>query len=284
MNVYILIFILIVLLYYSNIIEVSHYEVKSKKLPSSFHNLKILQLSDLHGKNFGHNNKYLIKKIRNENPDIIVMTGDMINNRNKNYMNFFKLSSEISKTYDTYYIFGNHEEDLNDDIKKSLKNRVENLNIKTLYNNKISIVRNNENINLYGLCFNMKYYKKPHKISEDFNIIENEKLLGKLDENSYNILLAHNPLYFDVYSKWGADLILSGHIHGGIIRLPFIGGLLSPERKFFPKYYAGRYTLNHSELIVNRGLGNTKVKLRIFNKPEISVITLKKAAKSMCNH
>ena len=152
---------------------------------------------------------------------------------------------------------------------------LKNLNVKTLYNEKISLKRTDDIINLYGLCFDMIYYKRPYKFSKDFDIIENEKLLGHPNINLYNILLAHNPLYFKVYSEWGADLILSGHIHGGIVRIPFIGGLLSPERKLFPKYYSGKYKINDSKLIVNRGLGNTKIKLRMFNKPEISVITLK---------
>lgn len=273
---YLFILAIIILLYFNNnIIEVSHYEVKSKKIPPSFNNFKILQLSDLHSKNFGINNKHLIEKINDEKPDLIVMTGDMISHGDKNFKKFFNLCSKLVKQYDVYYILGNHEEDLNKELKISLKNRLNSSHVNVLYNDKASITHNNETINLYGLCLSMKYYKKHLKIHGDFNIAENTQLLGSLNKASYNILLAHNPLYFNVYSEWGADLILSGHIHGGIIRLPFIGGLLSPERKFFPKYYAGNYKLNNSELIVNRGLGNTKIKLRLFNNPEISIITLK---------
>ena len=265
-------------LYYgNNIIETNYYEIKSPKISPTFNNFKILQLSDLHSKNFINNNGYLIKKIDSENPDIIVMTGDMINNKDKNYKNFFQLSSYLSSKYDTYYIFGNHEENLESHLKEYLKSKLQELGIKPLYNEKVSLKRGNNSINLYGLSLNMKYYKKPFKNSEDFNIIKNEKLLGIIDKNHFNILLAHNPLYFDIYSKWGADLILSGHIHGGIIRLPFIGGVLSPERTLFPKYSSGKYTMNDSKLIVNRGLGNSKVKLRLFNRPEITVVTLKSA-------
>lgn len=271
-----LILVLIIYIYYeNNTIELSYYEMSSQKIPSSFNNFKILQLSDLHSKTFNDNNEYLIKKIDAENPDIIVMTGDMINNKDENYITFSLLASYLGKNYDTYYILGNHEENLEDHEKEHLKNILENLNITTLYNKKISLKHNDDIINLYGLCFDMMYYKKPYKLKKDFDIIENKKLLGPPNINLYNILLAHNPLYFKVYSEWGADLVLSGHIHGGIIRVPFIGGLLSPERKLFPKYYSGKYTINDSKLIVNRGLGNTKIKLRMFNKPEISVITLK---------
>ena len=276
MYVLALILVLIIYIHYeSNTIELSYYEMSSQKVPSSFNNFKILQLSDLHSKTFNDNNEYLIKKIDAEKPDIIVMTGDMINNKDKNYKSFSFLASYLGKNYDTYYTFGNHEENLEDHQKEHLKNILQSLNITTLYNKKISLKNNDDSINLYGLCFDMAYYKRPYKLKKDFDIIENKKLLGSPNINLYNILLAHNPLYFKVYSEWGADLILSGHIHGGIIQIPFIGGLLSPERKLFPKYYSGQYKIKDSKLIVNRGLGNTKIKLRMFNKPEISVITLK---------
>ncbi|WDC83435.1 hypothetical protein PL321_11895 [Caloramator sp. mosi_1] len=98
--------------------------------------------------------------------------------------------------------------------------------------------------------------------------------MGKIDDRTYNILLTHNPLYFKTYSSWGADLTLCGHIHGGIIRIPFIGGFLSPERVFFPKYNAGKYEINNNILIVNRGLGNGDFGLRFNNRPEVTVITL----------
>lgn len=98
--------------------------------------------------------------------------------------------------------------------------------------------------------------------------------LNKCNEKEYNILLAHNPLYFDIYAKHNVDLTLSGHVHGGMIRLPFIGGVLSPERKFFPKYNSGIYSINNKKLIVSRGMGHSKPGIRIFNMPEIVSITL----------
>ena len=96
-----------------------------------------------------------------------------------------------------------------------------------------------------------------------------------IDKDKFNILLSHNPLYFETYEKWGADLIFSGHIHGGLINIPFIGGLLSPERKLFPKYSGGDYNINDSKMIVSRGLGYSTINLRVFNNPEICVVELK---------
>ena len=118
------------------------------------------------------------------------------------------------------------------------------------------------------------YYKilnKPSSVGEVINSLLNNKCI----EKEYNILLAHNPLYFEEYSKQNIDLILSGHVHGGMVRLPFIGAILSPERKFFPKYSSGVYELNNKKLVVSRGLGHSRPGIRLFNKREIISITLK---------
>lgn len=102
-----------------------------------------------------------------------------------------------------------------------------------------------------------------------------KKRLGKIDNREYNILLVHTPFFFDGYSKWGADLVLAGHVHGGIIRLPIKGGLLSPNREFFPKYDLGEYNMGKSTMILSKGLGGSKVLPRVNCKPEIVEITLK---------
>ena len=99
--------------------------------------------------------------------------------------------------------------------------------------------------------------------------------VGKVNKDEFNILLAHTPFYFDEYEKWGADLTLCGHVHGGVVRLPFVGGLLSPDRKFFPKYDLGKYEKNNSTMLVSKGLGGSKVLIRINCKPEIVSIKLK---------
>ncbi len=261
----------------NNFLEVSQYTVTSNKIPPSFEGYKILQLSDLHSKNFGNRNNKLIKKINSENPDIVVMTGDMVNTKDTDFEVFINLAEQISKRYDTYYIVGNHEQNLNDDRRKILIDKLNKIGIRVLDNEKVTITRGTESINLYGLWFALRYYKDlNNEYTKDvfFGAKQIQTILGNLDIDSYNILLTHNPLYADTYSNWGADLTLSGHIHGGMIRIPFIGGLLSPERKFFPKYDAGKYQVNGKILIVNRGLGNGDFGIRVFNRPEISVITL----------
>lgn len=221
-----LIIIIFIKIYFdNNSIQVSYYTVKSNKIPASMKGFKILQLSDLHSREFGNNNSKIIEKINSENPDIIVMTGDMINKKDTNYEVFFNLANHISKNFDTYYIFGNHEQNLNYEQRKILKDKLNEFGIKVLDNEKVTIKKGNDSINIYGLWFHLRYYKDLNmQTTKDLFFGEKQikAILGDLDTNSYNILLTHNPLYADTYSNWGADLILCGHIHGGMIRNPLL--------------------------------------------------------------
>ena len=276
---FLLVLIIAILIYFdNNALQVSQYTIASNKIPTAFNGFKILQLSDLHSKSFGKDNSKLIKKINNEKPDIIVMTGDMVSRKDTDYDTFINLAQELSKSYEIYYIVGNHEQSLSEDIQRSLLDKLIEIGVRVLDNEKVEIVKGGDSINLYGLWINLRYYKdvkNEYTKGISLGLKQMEIILGSIDSNSYNVLLSHNPLYFDAYSKWGADLTLSGHVHGGMIRLPFVGGLISPERKLFPKYDAGMYTIDGKELIVNRGLGIGKFGFRLFNRPEISVITLK---------
>ncbi|WP_315115262.1 metallophosphoesterase [uncultured Clostridium sp.] len=269
-----------------NWLKVSQYKIASDKIGDEFDGFKIVQLSDLHSKEFGKNNNNLIRKIKKLNPDIVVTTGDMHNSKNDDGEVFYNLAKDLSKDYKIYYIVGNHEQVSKITRKESEGNKDNNylgklkeLGVIVLDNDKAEIERKGKKINLYGLEIPLRFYKSKDtatysgdKPYEKSNV---EKAIGKSSKENFNILLAHNPIYFPVYSDWGADLTLSGHTHGGIIRIPFKGGLLSPERTFFPEYDGGEFELNGSKIIVNRGLGNDTIKLRIFNRPEISVITLK---------
>ena len=277
--VIVLLLLLVVLLriYIDNEIpKVSNVEIKSPKLPEVFDGYKILQLSDLHSKSFGNNNEKLIDMIDKESPNIIVMTGDMVTANEKDFTVFYSLVKELTKKYRVYYVYGNHEGELSLKLKSEITAFLKENGVIVLDNDYISIEKNNEKINLYGLCYTQKYYSykggKKHIITE--NYIKNK--LGTIDKNKYNILLTHNPLFFDAYSGYGFDLTLSGHVHGGLIRLPFIGGILSPERKFFPQYSAGVYEKGNSKLVVSRGLSRGTKGFRFFNRPDVVSITLKK--------
>ena len=267
--------------YNVNTLEVTKYVVENKKVPKEFDGYNIVQISDLHSKLFGENNKKLIQKIKSLNPDIVVVTGDLIDGENNNYNVALDFMKEISKLYRVYYIIGNHEQKSlikkYKDEYKDYFNKLHQIDFVNLYNNKVEIVKGDSNINLYGLTVPYSCYKylfdNQETTSIDIDFLEEK--LGKVDREQFNILLAHTPFYFDEYEKWGADLTLCGHVHGGIVRLPLVGGLLSPDRKFFPKYDLGEYIKNKSTMIVSKGLGGSKVLIRVNCKPEIVNIKLK---------
>src|SRR5471030_2706848 len=224
--------LLFIFLYLDNtLIQISKYKIKSDKIPKEFNEFKIVHLSDFHSCKFGKVNAKLIKKINNEHPNIIVMTGDMVSKYDKNFETFLNLAEVLSKKYEIYYIEGNHEKRLSVDDLNLIMKKLNKFGIKILRDKKITILRKNDYINIYGIDIPISYYKivnKPSNIDEVINAS-----LNKYNEKEYNILLAHNPLYFDNYAKHNVDLTLSGNIHGGMIRLPFIGAILSPEQKFF---------------------------------------------------
>lgn len=267
--------------YNVNTLEVTKYVVENKKVPKEFDGYNIVQISDLHSKLFGENNKKLIQKIKSLNPDIVVVTGDLIDGENNNYNVALDFMKEISKLYRVYYIIGNHEQKSlikkYKDEYKDYFNKLHQIDFVNLDNNKVEIVKGDSNINLYGLTVPYSCYKylfdNQETTSIDIDFLEEK--LGKVDKEQFNILLAHTPFYFDEYEKWGADLTLCGHVHGGIVRLPLVGGLLSPDRKFFPKYDLGEYIKNKSTMIVSKGLGGSKVLIRVNCKPEIVNIKLK---------
>ena len=200
------------------------------------------------------------------------MTGDMVNKYDKSFIRFFKLAETLSKNYKIYYIIGNHEQRLEKQDLDYIIKKLSEFNITVLDDEKVVVQRKNGYLNIYGINVPLAFYKIRNKPSNIEEIID--KVLRQCSAKEYNILLAHNPLYFKEYAKFNVDLILSGHVHGGMIRLPFIGGLLSPERKFFPKYSSGVYESNNKKLIVSRGMGHSNPGIRMFNMPEILSITL----------
>lgn len=260
-------------LYVDNtLIQVSKYEINSDKIPKEFNKFKIVHLSDFHSYGLKRDNLKIFEVIEDESPDIIVMTGDMVNKYDRNFEKFLNLAEVLSKKYKIYYIIGNHEIRLRKEDLEFILKKLSDFGIRILKDEKVTIVRKKEHINIYGINIPLSYYKiinKPDNVGEVIS-----KLLKSCKKEEYNIVLAHNPLYFEQYSKENVDLILSGHVHGGMIRLPLLGAILSPERKFFPKYSSGIYEMNNKKLLVSRGLGHSKNGVRLFNRREIICITL----------
>ena len=256
--------------------EITSYDITSKKIPKSFHGYKIAHLSDLHGALHGAGNEELIRAIDQAQPDLIVMTGDMMDHRGGAVKNALDLCRKLAKRYPVYYAIGNHEQTLAKPVWQDAVHELCDMDVRILDNQKLELTVDGRSIDVYGLTTPMVYYKDP--LGEYERGVELTKghvtdLLGVSDKARFKLLLAHNPLYFPAYYNWGADLTLSGHVHGGIIRIPGLGGLLSPDMTFFPKYDAGHFKRNGRHLIVSRGLGNNFL-FRICNKPELIFITL----------
>lgn len=262
-----IIFITVYLYLINNTFEITEISLKYDKLPESFNGYKIALISDLHDKNFGKNNNRLIEAIKNENPDIITMAGDMHgDNDDVKFINFIKA---LAKVAPLYYAEGNHESppfiktDYDDYIKA-----LTNAGAIILNENSLILHSDSKNyIKITGMNWHL------YKIGDiSFN------------QKDFNILLLHNPFAFDDFAKNPPDLMLSGHIHGGVVRLPFIGGLFSPgagtsflnrwkRQFFFPKYSKGVYNFEGHRLVVTTGLGNTIFPFRLI-RPEIVIITL----------
>jgi len=274
-------------------LQVSSYTITSPKVPEAFNGYKIVQLSDLHSRKFGSDNEKLIHKLQVIKPDIIVTTGDMKNSVNDNGQVFLVLLKQLAGQYPVYYVSGNHEQIAEYKTPKEHQAYMEQIRqqgVVVLDDHTTKITAAGESINLYGLILPLRYYKAKNTATyigeKPFNKAFIEQAIGKPDPGSFTILMTHNPLYFDDYADWGADLTLTGHMHGGVIRIPFIGGLLSPERSFLPHYDAGKFVIQQDNreaaLLINRGMGNETMNVkginvplpRVFNRPDITVIEL----------
>ena len=260
--------VLIVLDSYINI-DVSHYEIKSDKLNQKYNNYKIMLLTDLHNRDI---TEKLVKIVNEENPNIIVMSGDMINEKVDGFDNFFNLCEEL-KNKTVYYVFGNHEENMSDEKQNEFIEKIkEKTNVILLNNDKVQL---DDSFTIYGFSHQVKYYLASTKEKIDLNYIEER--IGKIDINKFNLLISHDPLLYNLYSEYGFDMVLSGHLHGGIINIPFVGGLLSPDFTFFPKYYKGVNKIGNTNLVISRGLGyGYMIPIRVFNRGEVVIINLMK--------
>lgn len=259
-------------------IKITQYRISSPKIPEQFQNCRFLVLADLHNACFGENNEVLLRHIREQKPDYILIAGDMIVGKPEQSTDVPAcLIEELARDFPIYYAKGNHElraglypdtyGTLWADYQKRLEGKVT-----WLVNEGTTLTRGCDSIRLYGLDIAPRYYKRfRHRHMETSYVTD---LLGSPKPEDYSILLAHNPDYFPQYAAWGADLVLSGHLHGGLIRLPGLGGMLSPMFHFFPRYDKGRYEEQESVMLLSGGLGSHTFKFRVNNLPEILVITL----------
>lgn len=265
-------------------LDVTRYTITTDKLSEEYENTTFVVLADLHNCSYGNDNKRLIHKIEQLSPDYIIVAGDMIVKDEKCIPSVaFTLLSNLAEKYKVYYGYGNHEQyrEINKDNSwMEYKARLQTSGVVFLNNEGVSISlstksdTNHQKIRILGLSIDLAYFDRFNKRSMDKEYLID--LLPKEEDKDYKILIAHTPDCFDNYVKWGADLILSGHLHGGLFRIPWVGGIISPQVKLFPTYDAGQFTKGGKTMIVSRGLGSHSIMLRIFNRPEIVSIKLKR--------
>jgi len=241
-----------------------------ENLPADFDGYHVLQISDIHHKKMGKQNRRIVKKAQQLKPDIIVITGDLVSRDEKNFDDTAIFLHHLRQIAPVYLCLGNHELDLPPGTYHKLLQIIRKSGCHLLDNASVTI-RKNKMLRLVGASLCHSVYRDENHGFRNLEKYTLEKLTKEIHPKHYcTILLAHNPFFLDIYAAWGADLVLSGHIHGGIVRLPFVGGLLSPERKFFPKYSKGLYQQTQTQMYVSGGIG----KLRLLNPSEINFFTL----------
>ena len=250
---------------------VSMVNISSDRIASAFSNFRIAQVSDLHNAEFGESNTELIELLSEHEPDIIVITGDLIDAGHTDIEIAFDFIKQAVQIAPVYFVTGNHE--ANFSHYDQFKTGLEASGVTVLEDEAIQLVHNNEMITLIGLSdsdFTIKgdmFNEAPAMVNTKLNSLID-------DENSYTILLSHRPELFETYVCCGVDLVLCGHAHGGQFRLPFIGGLVAPNQGLFPKYDSGLYTDGKTNMVVSRGLGNSIIPFRFNNRPEVVLVEL----------
>jgi hypothetical protein len=254
---------------------VRHYEIHSDKISKD---TVFVLLSDLHEKSYGKNNERLIAAIDKIDPDIVLLSGDMVTAQNNlhdlNPEPALSILREISKRYPIYAANGNHEYKMflldgkYREIYESYEKQLLDLGVVLLRNTGTFV--EDLNMEIHGLEMGYEYYKKVFKTPMSDDYIKG--YFGEPCESRFQLLIAHNPIYFEEYCKWGADLVVSGHVHGGIARLPFLGGVMSPAVELFPKYDGGLFKEDNRYMVLSRGLGMHTVPVRFNNPGELCVI------------
>lgn len=234
-------------------------------------------LSDLHNTSYGENNSLLLQEIRSQNPEAVFIAGDMLVGAQEPQMDAAAaLMDELTKKYPVYYGNGNHEQRMKlyperyGTAYERYSDTIRSFGVHLLENTCEQITLRRMAVTVWGYELPMACYRRGR--SKKLSREQITETLGVPDESSYHILLAHNPVFFPAYAAWGADLTLSGHLHGGIVRLPFFGGVISPQMRLFPKYVHGMFDEGGRKLITSAGLGSHTIPLRINNPPELVVI------------
>lgn len=256
----------------------TRYQIKSKEIPFAFNGSKVAFLSDLHNNEFGEKNQRLKEALLAEKPDLVLIGGDMmVGKPGASYSVALELVLWIQEHFPMIYGMGNHEYRVRQNtvlyqtLYQEYAGALQKKGITILDNKKRYWEKEGERIVIYGLTIGQYYYKRLKIEEMDAEYVTD--CLGKR-EKGFSILLAHNPVHFPAYAQWGARLVLAGHNHGGVMRLPGLGGVVSPNYRFFPKYDVGEFRKGESTMLLSAGLGSHTLPFRFFNPPELLIIQL----------
>lgn len=271
-GVIVLVFVWI-MLYDSNRFVVVEHRLTDSRIKKQ---CRAVVVADLHNKCYGKDNEKLIAAIRNQKPDMILVAGDILTAKPGKSMDVaIHFLKELAKDYPIYYGNGNHEQRLKlypekyGSMSEEYGDALKEQGIIPLVNESITLEE--YGIAVFGSEIDKFYYKRFRVQHMEAEYLES--ILGAPKEKCFNILLAHNPDYFPQYADWGADLVLSGHIHGGMVRIPFLGkGVVSPNVRLFPKYDGGVFRRNKTVMLLSRGLGMHTIPIRLFNPGEVLVV------------
>ena len=247
-------------------LQLNSYTIASENLPKAFDGFRIAQVSDLHNAEMGKENEKLISMLADAEPDMIVLTGDLIDSQKTDIDTALAFAKKAVQIAPCYFVTGNHEAALSE--YNTLKEGLIALGVTVLEDDKTKIELSGERITLIGVA-------DPSFQTDDHITVMNGKLEELIsEEDGYSILLSHRPELFETYVAHNVDLVFSGHAHGGQFRLPFIGGLVAPGQGLFPEYDAGIYTDGNTNMVVSKGIGNSIIPFRVNNRPEVILIEL----------
>lgn len=281
------IFVLISMLYDSKRFVTVNYTIPCRGLKREF---RFVMLSDLHNKQFGEHNRRLMAAVRNMEPEAILIAGDMLTSEpvprslkkrkaadtERSVRPAMEFVSALASEYTVYYGNGNHEYRLKTEPDDYLgdftayQSALKKKGVVFLENASADLP--DIGLRICGLDMEREYYRKWKTRPLEAGYLESR--IGAAKDGVCNLLLAHNPDYFPEYARWGADVVLSGHVHGGIMKLPVIGGVIAPSYRLFPKYDGGLFEHGRSRMILGRGLGSHTIPIRIFNPGELILVTL----------
>lgn len=257
---------------------IREYTVTSPKVRKD---IRFVLLADLHDKDYGDHNKKLIDAIDELHPDAILAAGDILNGLSGHKNDHaYELIRDLSERYPLYYGLGNHEYRLKiypktyGSMWDDYVSRLDQIGVHMMDNERT--VLDDAGIDIAAVTVDRIYYRRFEQSRMTVDVMND--YVGHADTDRFQLLIAHNPEYFESYAGWGADLTVSGHVHGGIMRLPLIGGFISPRLFSFPKYSGGEYERDGHKMIVSCGLGTHTIHVRVFNPAELSVIDIKRVS------